>query len=602
MVMQMINVQEQTFILEKSEMLPMRDGVKLATDIYRPLGDQPAPVLLARMPYNKERTATVLSFPMDRLLQAGYVVVLQDQRGRYASEGEFIQPQYEPADGVDTIAWITQQPWCNGKVGMFGASPLGEAQWQVGKEQPSALLALAPMHCRHRPYHHHGGAFELGLWLAWSFMQGGLGEMRRLISQGHAVQEDLAVLASIEANLAAQLEHLPLLDIPLLEKLAPYYFNWLRNTTQEAAQRMQAQEAVYENILVPVLNIGGWYDLFLDGVVESYQQMKLHGGSEAARKFQHLVIGPWAHFDLPGVFPEHNYGPVANTRDADLAGMHIRWFDQWLKDSDNGVKQEKPVHIFIMGADIWRDEEDWPLPDTRYTRYYLHSQGHANTLTGDGLLSCQEPAEEPEDVYSYDPLHPVPTLGGPNLLNIDGGFTLLAGTPRHGPYLFNAGPRDQSEIEQREDVLCYTTPPLERSVEVTGPLELVLSISSSALDTDFTGKLVDVYPDGRAEILNDGILRARYRESPATPVLMEPGKICELRIRLGSTANVFKAGHRLRLEVSSSNFPRFDRNTNTGGNIITERAEDLRSAINRVYHDQAHPSYLILPLIERESD
>jgi len=239
-----------------------------------------------------------------------------------------------------------------------------------------------------------------------------------------------------------------------------------------------------------------------------------------------------------------------------------------------------------MGADVWRDERDWPLPDTQYARYHLRSGGRANTAAGDGVLSAEPPGDEPEDVYLYDPRNPVPTLGGATFL----------------PGLFvgvNAGPRDQRPIAGRHDVLTYVTPPLERDVEVTGLVELVLFASSSAPDTDFTGKLVDVHPDGRAEILTDGILRARYRDSRSDPQPLEPGRVYELHVDLWATANVFKAGHRIRLDVSSSNFPRFDRNTNTGGSIADEGPDALAQAVNRVFHDAAHPSHVVLPIVDR---
>lgn len=594
----MISDKTMDVIIEKNVMVAMHDGVKLATDIYRPGEKKPVPVLLARLPYNKERPTT-LAFSIDRFLQAGYAVVIQDMRGRYASEGEFTLTKDEPRDGVDTITWLVQQPWSNGQVGMFGASYLGIPQWLVASEQPSALLALAPMHTRHSLYSHQGGAFELGLWLNWALMQGGGGEIRRRIAQERAAPEELEVLAKAELEIQSFYTHLPLLEMPLLKKTSPYFFDWLTHGQDEPARHLQAQSECYSKITVPALNIAGWYDMFLDGAFENYLQMKRFGGSEAARNHQHLLIGPWAHFDLPGIFPERDYGPKATTSAVDLVGIHLRWFDHWLKAVDNGVDREKPVHIFVMGADSWRSEDDWPLPDTQYCHYYLHSQGHANTAAGDGMLSLEPAEQEPEDSYCYDPRNPVPTIGGANLLPIEGGFTMMSVTPRTSPYLFQGGPRDQQEIEQREDVLCYTTAPFEQPIEVTGPIELILSISSSALDTDFTGKLVDVYPDGRAEILTDGILRVRYRESLAQPMLMEPEQIYTLRIALGATANLFRAGHRIRLEVSSSNFPRFDRNTNTGGTIIGEHEEDLRQAINRIYHDQAHPSYLTLPIIAR---
>lgn len=595
----MISDKNTRVILDKNVMVPMRDGVKLATDVYRPRDEKPLPVLFVRLPYNKDRP-TVLAFPLDRFLQAGYAIVLQDMRGRYASEGTFTLTENEPSDGVDTIDWITQQPWSDGHVGMFGASYLGIPQWLVAKEQPAALQALAPMHTRHSLYSHQGGAFELGLWFNWALMQGGGGEVRRRIARGQAEQGDLDIIAKAEQEIQSLYSHLPLLDVPLFENLSPYYFDWLAHGTDEPARHLSAQSELYGKITVPALNIGGWYDMFLDGAFENYQQMKKWGGSEAARTFQHLLIGPWAHFDLPGIFPERDYGPSASTSGVDLVGIHLRWFDHWLKGIENGVEQEKPVHLFVMGADIWRSEEDWPLPDARYRDFYLHSQGRANTASGDGVLSVEAPDEEPADRYCYDPRNPVPTIGGANLLPIEGGVAMMSNKPRTSPYLFQCGPRDQREIEQRDDVLCYTTEPLAQPIEVTGPIELVLSVSSSALDTDFTGKLVDVFPDGRAEILTDSILRARYRNSLSTPALLEPEKIYELRFSLGATANVFKAGHCIRLEVSSSNFPRFNRNTNTGGNIIEEREEDLIQAINQVYHNKAHPSYIILPIIERE--
>jgi putative CocE/NonD family hydrolase len=309
--------------------------------------------------------------------------------------------------------------------------------------------------------------------------------------------------------------------------------------------------------------------------------MKQRGGSNNARQ-QRLIIGPWSHMNTSGNFPERDFGPLASAAAAGLAQSQIRWFDRWLKEGD--TPQEKPVKLFVMGSNQWREEEDWPLPDTQYRSYYLHSAGHANTLNGNGMLSLEQPGEESEDVYLYDPRYPVPTVGG---------ATLMPGGQA------NVGPRDQRCVEMRDDVLCYTTALLEQPVEVTGPIQLRLYISSSARDTDFTGKLIDVYPDGRAELISDGILRVRYRESLSHPVLMEPGLVYQLTVEMQATSNVFFAGHRIRLEVSSSNFPRFDRNTNTGGPIATEGEQDLVQAVNRVYHDNARPSHLLLPIIER---
>ena len=382
---------------------------------------------------------------------------------------------------------------------------------------------------------------------------------------------------------SALMAHLPLVDQPLLREFAPWYLDWLNHPTYDDYWKRIAHSEYYEQLTVPALNMGGWYDLFLGGTLANYVGMKQRGGSVVARAHQRLVIGPWSHTNDMGMFSERSYGLAASSAAIDLEGMQLRWHDHWLKGEENGVEQDKPVKIFVMGLDQWRDEEDWPLPDTQYRPYYLHSGGHANSATGNGTLSPDAPAEEPEDVYLYDPRHPVPTVGGAILIDL---------APVEGP-------RDQRAVEAREDVLCYSTPVLEKPVEVTGPIALVLYISSSARDTDFTGKLVNVYPDGRAEILTDGILRARYRESFTEAKLLEPGQIYELRLDLWATSNLFKAGHRIRLEVSSSNFPRFDRNTNTGGVIERQTEKDLVQAVNRIYHDAAHPSHLILPIIER---
>jgi uncharacterized protein len=614
-------------VTEKTIMVPMRDGIKLATDVHRPAEQGPWPVLLTRLMYDKNN-AWFLNLNLDiaRAVQAGYVVVVQDSRGRYASEGAFPPTfQQEVNDGVDTIAWIAEQSWCSGNVGMFGGSHLGITQWLAAGGQPEALQALAPMITPAIPANYFGagtpgaagGAFPLGVNLSWALTQVAEGEAQRRISQGRASQETMDALRQAQMSLHQLYERLPLVDMPALHELVPSYVTWVAGSPAEAAR---VQEEHYQRTQVPALNIGGWYDLFLDGTLENYRQMKLQGGSQRARTFQRLLIGPWAHMNQSGVFAERSYGPLAGVEGIDLNGVMLRWYDHWLRGRDNGVEQDKSVRLFVMGIDMWREEENWPLPDTRYRSYYLHSQGHANTASGDGELSTRLPGDEPADAYRYDPHDPVPTVGGATSIPI----FRKQGVDPAGEHLeqarserdhtretrskpgfssgieFNVGPRDQRQVEQRADVLCYTTPTLAQAIEVTGPIELVLYVASSARDTDFTGKLVDVHPDGRAEILADGILRTRYRESLAVPVFLEPGQSYELHLHLGATSNVFKAGHRIRLEVSSSNFPRFDRNTNIGGTIATETAKEYVQAINQIYHDSAHPSCLILPLIERE--
>lgn len=577
-------------IIDKNVQVPMRDGVALATDIYRPDTEQALPVLVQRLPYNKELPA-LLSFALDvqRAARSGYAVVVQDTRGRFASEGEFNPFMDEAEDGADTVQWAAEQAWSNGQVGMVGGSYFGATQWLAATQAPEALKAIAPFVTAadyHEGWAYQGGAFELGFNLNWTLTSLGLGELQRRMGAGRATMQDMFALINAVDNNDDLYQRIPLNDMPALEGIAKYYFDWLAHPDYDDYWRKIAPKEYYEQITAPALNMGGWYDLFLGGTIANYMGMKEHGASEAARKHQRLIIGPWSHGVVTGAFPWRQYGLMSGTDVLDLTGIQLRWFDYWLKGEDNGVDKDKPVRLFIMGANTWREEDNWPLPDTQFTNYYLRSNGHANTLAGDGVLSTEAPGDEPQDVYLYDPRNPVPTVGGQTFLP---GLGVAA----------NAGPRDQRPVEARHDVLCYTTPPLEKRVEVTGPVSLVLFASSSALDTDFTGKLVDVHPDGRAEILTEGILRARYRDSFSEPSPLEPGQVYEFHLDLWATANLFDAGHRIRLEVSSSNFPRFDRNTNTGGTIAEEGEADFVQAVNRVFHDSAHPSHLVLPIIER---
>jgi hypothetical protein len=403
-------------------------------------------------------------------------------------------------------------------------------------------------------------------------------EMERRAARGEKLSESDTPL-----DVDGALTELPLATHPFICEYAGFYRDWITHRTPDAYWLASSPCAGYERITAPALNISGWYDIFLWSTFQNYMGMRQRGGSEQTRRNQRVIIGPWTHMNFSGSFPEREFGPGASSAAIDLPGLHLRWFDRWLKDERNGVDEEPPVLIFVMGIDEWRTEADWPLPDTQYRRYYLHSGGQANTLHGDGTLSTEPPGDEPSDVYLYNPLRPVPTVGGQVIL--PGGNAM--------------GPRDQREVELRDDVLVYSTPVLDRPVEVVGPIELCLFVASSAPDTDFTGKLVDVYPDDRAIILTEGILRARYRNSFTEPELLEPGMVYELRLNLWATANVFLPGHRIRLEVSSSNFPRFDRNSNTGGEIVTETADQYQAAVNGVFHDAAHPSHLVLPIIER---
>jgi putative CocE/NonD family hydrolase len=553
-------------------------------DVYRPDVSERLPVLVHRTPYDKSVSAFT-NVPVDvlRVVRAGYVVVVQDTRGRGVSGGLFTPFVDEAADGEDTIGWAAGQPWSNGRVGMFGQSYVGATQLLAATRSPEALGAIAPVLTSgdyHGGWVYRGGAFELGFCLLWTLMflapaeigRRGMGDISQLVTAVDAVDDVY--------------RRMPLDDVSELEGVAPFYFDWLARPDDGDEWRRIAPARAYEQITAPALNVGGWYDLFLSGTLANYQGLRARAGSAEARAAQRLIVGPWAHGVAGGAFVERGYGLAASTDAIDLTGLHLEWFDQHLKASIS-QEQKKPVLLFVMGANVWREEDDWPLPDTRFTAYHLRSGGHANSVGGDGGLSLEPPTDEPADCYHYDPRDPVPTFGGATFLP---GVWVGA----------NAGPRDQRMVESRSDVLCYSTVPLERPLEVVGPVGLVLFASSSARDTDFVGKLVDVAPDGRAEILTDGILRARYRESLSEPSLLEPGRVVELHVDLGATAYRFPAGHRIRLDVTSSNFPRFDRNTNTGGVIAQERIEDAVVARNCVHHERTYPSRLILPVIERD--
>jgi putative CocE/NonD family hydrolase len=578
-----VEVDMKQLVVEKDVRIAMRDGVPLTADVWRPVADSTVPALVQRTPYNKEMSA---SPEVMRLTRAGYAVVVQDVRGRYASGGVFDPFRQEASDGEDTIGWAAAQPWCSGDVGMLGPSYLGAAQLLAAARQPARLKAIAPSITAsdyHEGWTYQGGALQLGFIVTWATMILGLGDVAARLGRGEAQPADIGAVVAASDRLGDLFRHSPTDSLSHLDEIAPYWRDWLGHPAYDAFWRSLAPRERYADVTVPALNIGGWYDLFLSGTLENYRGLRAHG-TGAARESR-LIVGPWAHANMTADFPERAYGMGGGALLSDLTGRQIRWFDRHVRGIDNGLDAEAPGRVFVMGANTWRDAEDWPLPESHVTPLYLHSSGAANTAAGDGILSFDAPAgEQPSDTYRYDPSDPVPTVGGATFLP---GLTIGA----------NAGPRDQRAVEARDDVLCFTTTPLEEELTVIGPIELVLHASSSARDTDFTAKLVDVHPDGRAEILCDGILRGRYRVSLSDPRPMEPDRPYALRIDVGATANVFAAGHRIRLEISSSNFPRFDRNTNTGGTIAAESESDYLVATNRVFHDAGRPSHLLLPLV-----
>jgi len=578
-----------SFRVEKDIMVPMRDGVRLATDAWVPAGDGPFPALLVRLPYGKDMTglfAYGLLPNIFTLVEAGYAVVYQDCRGTFRSGGEFIPMINEPDDGADTVPWLLGQPWCDGNVGTYGPSYLGFVQWATASAS-SGLKAIAPAVTTTdyytTPWYSEGGGLSLHAMQTWTTLMA-LAEEQRALGAGSGDPQAMMDLVAMAADPESHLALLPVRVRPLLEKQWPWWADILAHPARDEFWQGLSVADHFEDITVPALNIGGWYDIFITSTVRTFTGLKQRGGSPEAREGQRLIIGPWDHLNSTGVYPDRRFGLMADALYNDLTGAHQRFFDRWLRGRADALAGSAPVRIFVMGADQWRDEPDWPLPDTTYVDYYLHSSGRANTADGDGELRPEPPGEQRADAYLYDPLRPVPSLGG----------RIMAPSTANA-----AGPVDQRPVESRADVLCYSTPVLDRPVEVTGHVSLTLFVSSSAPDTDFTGKLVDVFPDGRAIFLTDGILRARYRDSLAEPEPLTPEQVYEVTLDLSVTSNVFRPGHRIRLEVSSSNFPRFDRNTNTGGAVTEDADQDVEVAVNRVFHGPGRPSRLVLPVIDR---
>jgi uncharacterized protein len=555
-------------IAEHNVAVKMRDGVILRADIYRPNGPGKFPVLLVRTPYNKTNE---MPFGV-KAAGRGYIVVAQDTRGRYASEGDWYPFKYESQDGYDTVEWAASLPYSDGKVGMYGGSYVGATQYLAAIAHPPHLEGIFPTVTAsdyHDGWTYQGGAFEQWFNESWTT---GLAQNtleRRVDASGEA----------LKGTKRLPLTSYPMLDAVSQTDLAPYFGDWLAHPNYDPYWKQWSIEAHYGDIHVPVYSSGAWYDIFLRGTLRNYRKLKTEAGSDAARRNQRLIVfvgghaGGWENPEVGAV----DFGPKLPI---DLDALTLRWYDWLLKGKNNGMEKEEPVRIFVMGKNEWREEADWPLARAVNTRYDLHSSGSANGLAGDGALRTTAPAGEKPDQYVYDPADPVPTIGGP----------LCCGALPTG-----IGPEDQRPAEDRKDVLVYTTPAFTKDTEVTGPVSLDLYVSTSAVDTDFTGKLVDVWPNGFAQNLTEGILRLRYRNSQEKPELANPGEVYHVTLDLVGTSDVFLPGHKLRLEVSSSNFPRFDRNLNTGG--VQALGTTMAKATNVIYHDRSHPSALIVPIV-----
>lgn len=560
-------------IIERNVQAKMRDGIVLRADIYRPKAEGKFPVLLQRTPYNKEGGDFGL-----RGAAHGYVVIIQDVRGRYSSEGEWYPFRNESNDGYDTVEWAASLPYSNEKVGMFGGSYVGATQMLAAIAHPPHLAGICPdvtASNYHDGWTYQSGAFEQ--WFNESWTSG-------------LAQDTLQRTVQKNTNALNGIWKLPLSGYPLFvpgvpasdstTALAPYFLDWLAHPNYDDYWKRWSIEEHFSDINFPSLTIAAWYDIFLGGSLRNYIGLKEHAGTEAARHGQRLLVVIGGHAGSGRKIGDVDFGPTANL---DVGDLILPWYDYLFKNVQNEFANGKPVKIFVMGKNEWRSEDDWPLHRAVNTKYFLHSSGKANTLRGDGTLATSAPRSETADQIVYDPANPAPTIGGP----------LCCDSTHLAP-----GPRDQRPVEARSDVLVYSTAPLDRDVEVTGPVSLELYAKSSAVDTDFTGKVVDVWPNGFAQNLTEGIIRARYRDSQEKPELMNPGQIYKLELDLWATSNVFRKGHILRLEISSSNFPRFDRNFNSGLDVA--HAQDFVSATNAIYHDDQHPSALIVPIVPAE--
>jgi uncharacterized protein len=550
--------------IEFDQRVPMRDGITLSADIYRPIDSlhisKKYPVILTRTPYMKLNERMLVSAKY--FAERGYVFVALDVRGRGDSEGTFVPYLNEGKDGYDVIEWCASQPWSDGNVGTIGSSYPGCIQWLAALQKPPHLKAMVVRVTPSDPFIETPTGLPSPITLCWlHYVSGHVNQLMEAVDWEHVY------------------EHLPLITMDV--RAGRYNANWRANIEHSQLDEYWdplCYQNKFDQLNVPVLHISGWFDDEQIGTPLNYIGMTSRGAQDAARASQRLIMGPWGHVvNSESKLGEVDFGPQSLI---DMRAEELRWFNRWLKGYTNisATPEEFPVRIFVMGDNEWRDEREWPLARTQWTPFYLHSRGSANSRFGDGTLSINKPENEPTDTYQYDPAHPVPFITDPTSTQI-------------------GGPDDYSAIERRDDVLVYMTEPLKEEIEVTGPIRMDLYASSSAPDTDFMAKLVDIWPSGFVQRLCDGMVRARFREGMDRPSLIEPGKIYKFSIDCWNTCQVFKAGHRIGMEISSSAFPKYDRNLNTGAplGITTERA----IAEQRIYHDEEHQSAVVLPIIPK---
>lgn len=569
---------------DQKVMMETRDGTRLAAEIFRPGGKGRYPAIIMRTPYSGEMITGGNSYlKVLPTVQAGYALVIAYQRGRFGSEGKYDlrSPQdIEGADCYDTVEWIASQPWCDGNIGMSGESALGTVQWRTARENPPHLKAIAPgvagapgdsgPETADAPVNLNI-AVNLLLILAGDTLD-------KLDSAGKDTSRARQRLDQIRNDPSLAYNYLPLKDVPQFNSPGiRELWDICLHMGASGSKSPAAEPYPFNKIKIPTLSVTSWYDPFSRNSFRSFLKMLTDGGSKYAREHQHIFAGPWCHCKPQRVMGHIDFGPYADEAGSGASAYLLSFFDKYLKGKNINLPA---IRYFRMGDNTWHDASAWPLKETKWQRYFLHSKGKANSSSGNGTLSPEEPGTEPADKYTYDPLNPVLTAGGRGGI-VENGFLY--------------GPVDQIYAERRNDVLCYTTPELKKDTEVTGPIDLHLFASSSCIDTDFTVKLVDVYPDGRAFNAADGIVRAQYRNSFYKSELLKPGEVTEFIIHLGHISQLFRRGHRIRIDIASSNFPTFDRNMNTG-NPIGGDVKGIR-AKQTIYHQAGYTSYIDLPVI-----
>jgi putative CocE/NonD family hydrolase len=537
----------------------MRDGVELSADVYRPDASGRFPVIINRTPYTKTSGSNLNIAKY--FVSHGYVFVQMDVRGRGDSDGKFVPYVNDGQDGFDAIEWCASQEWSTGKVGTLGGSYNAKIQWLTAVKQPPHLTAMIVLVSPSDPFVEWPTGQPLPMNISWYHF-----------TSGHVAQNMQAV------DWKKLYWHLPLATMDdAMGRPNPLWKEEVEHSKLDAWWEPHRYQNKYERVRVPVLGISGWYDDEQVGTPLNFIGMTTKGADEKVRRSQKMLMGPWPHaINSTSKLGEVDFGSTALI---DMNAYWLRWFDYWLKGIDKGLMQEPPVRIFLMGENVWRNESEWPLARTRWTKYFLHSNGRANTLSGDGTLSTTAPASEPADSYSYDPANPVPFI-------TDASFAQIG------------GPDDYRKIEERTDVLVYTSEPVAEDLEVCGPVKVRLAAASSATDTDFMAKLLDVWPNGFSQRLTDGMVRARFREGMDKPALIQPGKVYAYDLDLWNTCQLFLKGHRIRLEISSSAFPKYDRNLNSGEAL--GKTTRMVVAAQKIYHDRDNQSYVVLPIVPRK--